>query len=266
MNVIFVDEEQALPDPFQQTLEEHPSVRSVRLFRDGESACEWVQNHSVDVAFLTLCPPQPKGFCLCRRLRSLNPDLRFIFLSECKDYAFDAFEADAVGYVLLPVTREKLEAQLEKAKCVRPRQPHRVVVETIPGFGVRVDGEALHIRRPKVLELFALLVDRGAQGITAGEGIALLWPERPGDANVHTLFRMTYKRLVDALTEVGIGCILSSDGSRRFIRRELVDCDLYRILDGDAEAAKKYAGEYLREYSWAEDRNGQLYRMLLSED
>ena len=38
----------------------------------------------------------------------------------------------------------------------------------------------------------------------------------------------------------------------------MVDCDLYRILDGDQEALKKYGGVYLNEYSWAETRNAQL--------
>jgi two-component SAPR family response regulator len=137
-----------------------------------------------------------------------------------------------------------------------------VQVQTIPGFAVRVDGAALQIRRPKVRELFALLIDRGERGLTTGEGISLLWPERPGDTNAQALFRMTYKRLVDTLNEAGIGGILGSDGSRRYIHRHMVDCDLYSILEGDPDAAKKYAGEYLTEYSWAETRNGQLYRML----
>jgi hypothetical protein len=43
-----------------------------------------------------------------------------------------------------------------------------------------------------------------------------------------------------------------------------VDCDLYRILSGDERAAKQYDGQYMREYSWAEERNGQLHRMLLN--
>lgn len=266
MHVICVDEDQALLDHISRTLGEHPSVESIRGFLDGESALRWGERHPLDVAFLTLRSPKPEGLCLSEQLRYRYPGVRVIFLSDSKEYAYDAFQRDAVGYALLPADGETLHAQLEKALWARPRGPRRVVLQTIPGFGVTVDGAALHISRPKVLELFALLVDRGDQGITTGEGIALLWPERPGDSNVHTLFRMTYKRLADALAQAGIGCILASDGSHRYIRREMVECDLYSILEGDPGAAKKYAGEYLREYSWAEDRNGQLYRMLLSGD
>lgn len=37
-----------------------------------------------------------------------------------------------------------------------------------------------------------------------------------------------------------------------------VDCDLYHILTDDRKSIQNYAGEYLKEYSWAESRNAQL--------
>ena len=40
-----------------------------------------------------------------------------------------------------------------------------------------------------------------------------------------------------------------------------MDCDLYRILDGDPQAMRRYAGEYLRGYSWAEETNAHLARI-----
>ena len=39
---------------------------------------------------------------------------------------------------------------------------------------------------------------------------------------------------------------------------ELVDCDLYQLLNGDTEMIQGYTGEYLKRYSWAETRNAQL--------
>ena len=144
--------------------------------------------------------------------------------------------------------------------------PKRVVIRTIPTFYVTVDGVALHLGRAKPRELLALLVDRGERGITTGEGIAYLWPDRPNDTNTQSLFRMTYKRLADALGEAGIDYIIGSREKRRFIRVDRVDCDLYRILAGDKQTARQYDGQYMQEYSWAEDRNGQLYRMLLFKE
>lgn len=119
----------------------------------------------------------------------------------------------------------------------------------------------LHISGAKPREMLALLVDCGERGFTTGEGIACLWP----DTGTQSLLRMTYKRLLTALEEAGAGHILATQENRRYLKIDAVDCDLYRILAGDKQAARKYSGEYLREYEWAEERNAQLARMLLTE-
>ena len=264
MDIICVDNEQAALDQFMLTTVLLPLVEDMQLFLDGESALVWAGSHNVDVAFLDIEMPGMNGLELARRLKEMDPNIRIVFVTAHEQYALDAFRVDAIGYVLKPYSREDIQRELDKAFRIRPRPVHRMVIQTIPNFSVSVDGNALQIRRPKVVELFALLVDRGERGITSGEGIACLWPERPGDSNAQTLFRMTYKRLADALEEAGVGDIIATKGNRRFLRENLVDCDLYKIMAGDAQTAKRYAGEYLCEYSWAEDRNGQLYRMLLS--
>ena len=266
MQVICVDKDVRLLKRLDQISARSPWVRRVRGFTVAEEALQFAARESVDVAVLTLSPPHREGLALAEKLRQYHEDIRLIFLSEKKEYAFEAFEAEALGYGLLPCSDEKLLSMLERACRMLPRPHHRVTLRTIPSFGIWVDGVPLHIRRPKALELLALLVDRGERGITAGEGIAVLWPEHPGGDSAQALFRMTYKRLADALTEAGIGHILVSEGGCRWLRREQVFCDLYSILEGDREIARQYDGEYLREYSWAEDRNGQLHRMLLSRD
>lgn len=265
MNVICVDGDPELLAQLRSVAEGCAADGCVHVFTDGDSACRYLQDQSADVAILTVRPPEAEGLSLAGKLRCCCPGLCVIFLSEYREYAFDAFEADAVGYGLLPCTDEKLRLLLGRAGRFFPCGSKPVRIRTIPGFSVQVNGCPLKIHRPKVRELLALMVDRGEQGLTTGEGISLLWPDRSGDENDRALFRVTYKRLTDTLREAGADCILCSEGGRRYIRRDLVDCDLYSILEGDPAAAKTYAGEYLREYSWAEDRNGQLYRMLLSD-
>ena len=73
---------------------------------------------------------------------------------------------------------------------------------------------------------------------------------------------VTYNRLFRLREDVGIAHILVSKNRQRWLVRESVECDLYRILEGDLEAGKAYAGEYLREYSWAESTNARLTQLL----
>ena len=104
----------------------------------------------------------------------------------------------------------------------------------------------------------ALLVDRAGAGVSTGEAIACLWPDRPNDHNTATLMRMTAMRLMEALRKAGAAQIIGVGNREKWIVRDLVDCDLYRILDGDSQAMRRYSGEYLREYAWAEQTNARL--------
>ena len=263
MQVIYVDEDRSALDYFRQMISSLSEIRSAELFCDAQAALEYLASHAVEVAFLNI--QRPSEYALAQTIKKLYPMTHIVFISTDGKYALDAWKADAIGYIIKPYSAEDLHKPLAKAVRFRPVPQRRVEIYTIPSFSVSIDGQALHLNRSKPRELLALLVDRGARGITGGEGIAYLWPERPNDSNTQALFRMTYKRLVDALEKAGISHIIASEGNHRFLRTDQVECDLYRILSGDREAAQRYGGQYMQEYSWAEDRNGQLYRMLLEE-
>jgi two-component SAPR family response regulator len=264
MRVIYVDDEKPALDNFRLTVANFLEIDSLELFQDGEKALAWAENHLVDVAFLDMEMPGLHGLGLALRIREIIPSVRIVFVTAYNQYALDAWNIDAMGYVLKPYTVSDIRKEL--GKCIfRPLPSQRILIQTIPTFSVSVDGVPLRIPGAKLREMLALLVERGERGITTGEGIAFLWPDRPNDSNTQSLFRMTYKRLVNVLEEAGAGHILVSKDNRRFLRADQVDCDLYRILSGDQNAAKKYAGQYMQEYDWAEDRNGQLHRMLLSQ-
>ena len=141
---------------------------------------------------------------------------------------------------------------------MRPLSTKKIVITTIPNFLVRANGEILRINNVKSRELLALLVDRAGVGVSSTEAISYLWPEREGDEKTQALYRMTLKRLMDTLREAGIEELIGATGREKYIDCSRVDCDLYRILDGDIDAVQHYVGEYMREYSWAEIRNAQL--------
>ncbi len=263
MRLIYVDDEQPALDNFRLTVERFPEVGSLVSFSDPGAALQWVKDNPVDGAFLDIELPGMGGFALARELCRLRPELRVVFITAYDQYAREAWETDAIGYILKPYAPEDVRKQLDRMIRYRPMPKRRVEIHTIPTLSIVVDGDPIFLKRTKTRELFALLIDRGETGITTGEGISVLWPDRPNSKETGTLFRMTFMRLCDALRAVGVGHILITEGNRRAIRVDQVDCDLYRILKGDQEAARLYDGQYLQEYSWAEDRNGQLHRMLL---
>ena len=68
-------------------------------------------------------------------------------------------------------------------------------------------------------------------------------------------------RLKAFLEKAEIADIIVSNGQRKCINTEMVECDLYQMLKGDAGAIENYKGEYLKRFPWAAERNMQLREM-----
>ena len=59
------------------------------------------------------------------------------------------------------------------------------------------------------------------------------------------------RSLKTTLQQNGIGELLEMQSGTIRVRTELINCDLYKYLEGDEEAIGKYQGEYMNSYSWA---------------
>lgn len=265
MNVLYVDDEKPAIDNFRFTTADFPEITNLYTYQSGEEALKFAKEHVIDVAFLDMEMPGIHGLELAKALKEYDSQIRIIFVTAFSQYALEAWNVDATGYVMKPYTAREIHKEL--AKCMYRSLPsHRVKIETIPNFHVTVDGSPLYISGSKPREMFAFLVNCGERGFTMGECIACLWPDRPADAGTQSLCRMTWKRLVDTLESMGVGDIVTTSDNRRHLKVEQVECDLYRILEGDRQTARRYNGEYLQEYPWAEERNAQLYRVLRDMD
>lgn len=255
MNVVYVDDERPALETFKAKAAKLAPIKNLTLLGDSETALQWAAVHPVDTAFLDIEMPDMKGIELAHKLREKNRDLRLFFVTAYKQYALDAFGVKALGYILKPYTTEEIQEALDLAERLLPEPENHVRIQTMPRFAVWVDDVALSLGGKKE-ELFALIVDHGATGVTAGEAIACLWPERGEDERTKTLYRVTFYQLMKALEAAGIRDVISSQGKKKIIQKTRVDCDLYHILEGKAWVDPNVG--YLKEYSWAEPRNGQL--------
>ncbi len=261
MKAICVDTDQAMLDQYAAMTKDVSVIESLDGFTDADQAYDWMKWHQIDIAFLDIEPEKIDGIELARKLRRLNGSIRIVFATAHEEYALEAFRVDAVGFLLKPFTREMLLHEIVKCMMVRDIPQKRVKIQTIPSFVLYVDGEPVRFERSKPEELLALLVEKADAGLTPGEAIACLWPDRESSKNSMTLLRVTFHRLMSQLKSSGIDYIVGSENRKHFIRKEQVDCDVYHILEGDVNALIPYDGEYLREYSWSESRNAQLTDM-----
>ncbi len=259
MHVLYVDDEPLAVRKFEAIaagLKEQ--VTDLHCFTRADEALAYAKTAPVDAAFLDIEMPGMRGIDLAAALTAIDPSVRIFFVTAYDRYALDAFGVNALGYLLKPYTMQMVAQELDKARRMRGKPQKNVYIQTIPTFDVYVDGDLFPLTSPKPKELLALLVDRNGGSVSSGQAIALLWEDKPDDEKTKALYRMTLKRLREILTAGGIEFILGAEGSAKFVNPDTFTCDYYRILQGDAEAQARYNGEYLTEYSWAEETNARL--------
>ena len=259
MNVIYVDDETVQLENFRLTAEGLAGVETLHLFSDSTEALAWAKAHRVDAAFLDIEMPKISGIELAKQLKALHRKTSIVFVTAYDQYALNAFEVRAAGYLLKPYTRADIEAELENIGfCTGNASVKKVCITTMPDLLVTVNGKNLFKGHSKQEELFALLVDRGKMGITKNEALLCLGDgAQPSDSTYWSwLFR-----LKNILEEAGVPSLVITHGNTRYLDVEQVDCDLYRMQAGEKEAIEQYTGQYLRRYAWAEGRIAELNKI-----
>ena len=115
MNVLIVDDEAPARDRLRQLLEEDSAHTVVGEAGNGKRALELAAELTPDVVLLDIRMPGLSGIETAHHLNALESPPAVIFATAYDEYAIEAFEASAIGYVLKPVRRERLDQALELA-------------------------------------------------------------------------------------------------------------------------------------------------------
>ena len=103
-----------------QLLKLWPELEIVAIARNGLEAAERIAALQPDVAFLDIQMPGLTGLEVAAGIEGLT---RVVFVTAYDEYALTAFEAEALDYVLKPVTAERLARTVERLqRALAPQQ------------------------------------------------------------------------------------------------------------------------------------------------
>lgn len=120
MKAIIADDEPHLAQYLADKLAKlWPELEIVAMADSGPAAAAAIGEHSPDIAFLDIRMPGATGLQVAEKL---GGKIKVVFVTAYDQYALDAFERDAVDYLLKPVTDERLTRTIEKLKAGAPVQ------------------------------------------------------------------------------------------------------------------------------------------------
>lgn len=113
--VLIVDDEAPARTRLEGLVSEIPGWNSIGSCAGGAEAISRVEQDQPAVVLLDIRMPGMSGIEVARHLTRLETPPAVIFTTAYDQYALEAFDAQAVGYLLKPVRRERLENALEHA-------------------------------------------------------------------------------------------------------------------------------------------------------
>ena len=117
LRVLVVDDEQLAREELCYHLEQHGDIEVVGQAGNGLEAITAVERQDPDLVFLDIQMPGLNGFEVARRLleRGQEPPA-LVFVTAFDQHAIEAFEVNAVDYLLKPVEAGRLDQALDRAR------------------------------------------------------------------------------------------------------------------------------------------------------
>jgi DNA-binding LytR/AlgR family response regulator len=143
MRVLAVDDELPALADLARMLDASPAVERVETAASAAEALVALgDGETIDAVFLDVRMPGLDGLELARVLRRFERPPAVVFVSAFDDAAVDAFELDALDYLVKPVSRRRLDEAIERvarrSAIPEPPRDETVAVDALRGGGTRL--------------------------------------------------------------------------------------------------------------------------------
>lgn len=288
LSAVIVDDEIHVLNLLKMFLQKTEQVNVLETFTEPSEALENIINIKPDVVFLDIEMPEINGLELANRLMEQNDKLMVVFVTGYNQYALEAFQVNALDYILKPVNPNRIQkcvSRLIKLRSPRYQEKADIREKKICCLGdFEVYGNNGVIKWPtqKVEEMFAYFIfnrDSNVEGEELGE---ILWPEGDPDrikANLHT----SLCRLRKVIKENGLPIdICSKKGGKGVYRCNLqeLSCDFIEFenaalknavinksnVDKFEQICSLYRDDLFskKNYEWCEGKKEYLRRCYLN--
>ncbi len=152
LSILIVDDEAPARDRLRRLLSELPAYEVAGEASSGHEALGRIAALKPDIVLLDISMPGMDGMALAQNMQRSGMQPAVIFCTAFQNQALEAFEAEAIDYLVKPVRSERLEQALDKA---RRYLGNREAAEPEQFLRSTVGGKVLLTPLPRVICLLA---------------------------------------------------------------------------------------------------------------
>lgn len=155
LRTLIVDDEPLAIERMQVLCAELSGLSVVGTASDGAAALRLADKLKPDLLLLDMTMPGMDGLAVARQVTRMNPVPAVIFVTAHENFAVEAFDLDAVDYVLKPVAAERLERAIARALARRDQRQGDSGATWLTEFWVPTRSELLRVDAREVSRIDA---------------------------------------------------------------------------------------------------------------
>lgn len=253
MNTIIVTGDLTELSPFADAIRSDNNFLLMNQFNDLDAALSYVSDSIIDFVIVDADACGSDGFEFYDKLKKTRPDMIIFFVTAQDNLARIALQKKADYVIFRPFTSDDINDALNRARLLCSRLIKHIRFHTFGRFDMFVNEKAIAFQNAKAKELLAYLVYRNGAMVPSAEIIHKIWENYNGTVGECSNYRMAVMSLCQTLKEHHIEYLFRRTKGNCGISTEKVQCDYFDFLNNVPDAVCDFQGEFMYEYSWAED-------------
>ena len=181
ISAVIIDDERHAIKEIEFYLKTYPEISVVASFLDPLEALKKLPELKPQLVFLDVQMPQLLGIDAASRILDIHPDTEIVFVTAYDQYAMEAFELNAIAYILKPIEQERFENTIRKVtKRIQNATPvnsnKRLMIQCFGSFKIAWEHEEpFKWRSEKTKEVFAYLLMNAGKELTKDQMIETVY-------------------------------------------------------------------------------------------
>lgn len=276
---MIIDDEAVESNNIATMLKESEHLKIISVFESPYEGLVEVLDCIPDVLFLDVEMSEMNGMQLSEIVKRKYPEIDIVFITESEKYAVQAFDIQAVDYLLKPVEETRLLETISRleSKKLRVKVRKNRVVGSLGGLYFRDENHTLLAnvkwRTKKTEELFAYLLHNHTKEVRTDVIIDLLWPHVDAEQGIALLYSSIYQ-VRRSLKQINFKMPIENNNNTYCLKLNGTTYDIHNweaamdqlpeltidTIYDHLQVIKMYKGNYLEkhDYAWAEEERKVL--------
>lgn len=252
MRLYAVDDEALALDMLTDAIREAYPQAELQRFNNPAECLEKIKKEPCDVLFTDIQMPEMGGLEFAEKCQQVYSRMNIIFVTAYDNYALQAFDMYASGYLQKPVTAQKIQKEMQHLRfSLEGAQQKCCRIQCYGMFEIfDRQNRPVHFHRSKSKEILAYLTHCRGAFCTVRQIAAILFEDEPYDIKQTRYMQKLISTLLSDLEEHHMAGVVIREYNTLAVDTNLVSCDYFD--NPDCSAVLMNGGEYMSQYSWAE--------------